>query len=280
MYTLTEFDGLALPLGTPRYTAGTAGTQERTVRTVGGGLFDGWGAAQARMELPYRLAYDCRAYASTAAALRATLDALRAKRGVRGRLVRQGDNDDGEQWATARLMEVEYQADVMNLQLIQPLRMAWSVQSPWYGGSHGTGWTLASGLYLDAGLYLDMASRHVLTATSNVVTVTNYGNAAVENAVLSVTAGMYNLTALTIRCGSCELVYSGTVVARKTLVIDCGAKTVVNDGTADYARLTLGANHASAAWMRLAPGANSVTVTRTGGGAETAITFEFSDAWE
>lgn len=82
--------------------------------------------------------------------------------------------------------------------------------------------------------------------------------------------------------GSCQLVYSGTVAATKSLVIDCSPTrlSVLNDGVADWTHLDLGPSHASGAWLRLASGANSMVVARTGGGTDTYLTVAFSDAWE
>lgn len=283
MYILTQFDGLTLPVGSPRHTAGTAMTSERTVQVMGGGMYDAWGAAQARPRLPQEITYDCKAYASTAAALRSTLDALRAKRGRRGRLYRRGLDDDELQWATARLMEVDYNTQAQHSHgLFQPLALRWSVQSLWHGALHGAPWTLDDGELLDGGLDLDLSERYALTTTPITLTITNNGNTAVEDVRVVVENGTYALTEITVRCGDCELVFGGTVGANKTLEIDCSpaALSVLNDGAAAWNDLTLGANHASEAWLRLEPGANSVVVSRTGGWTNSYITFEFSDCWE
>lgn len=279
MYVLTTFDGVTLPTGQPRWQAGTAPTLLQIAPTVGGAFFDAQGADQAGALLPFDMSYDCKIVASTAASLRATLDGLRAKRGVRGKVWRRGYDDGALQWATARLLAVDY-VDEIGLRHMQSLTLRWKVLSQWCGGEHGAGWTLASGKLLDAGLYLNMASRFVLPSGLVAETVTSYGNAAVEDVTLTYTAGASSCTSLTIRCGDCELIYTGTVAAGKSLVIDCGARSVTNDGSADYAHLTLGANHASAAWMRFAPGANAISIRRVGGGTGSVLLVAFYDGWE
>lgn len=281
MYILTTFDGVTLPTASPRLAGGTAESVQRMVRLAGGGVYDAHGTAQALAALPQELTYSCKALGSTATELRATLDALRGKRGVRGRLYRRGLNDGGLQWALARLLQVDATTEAQHSHgLFQPISLRWSLLTLWQGGVHGAGWTLNSGQVLDGGLYLDMKSQYILASTSTTAAPVNYGNAATEDVTLTYTAGGSNCTGLTIRCGDCELVFGGTVLAGKSLVIDCGARSVRNDGADAYAALTLGANHASAAWMRLAPGANAMTVTRVGGGTGSVLTVGFWDGWE
>jgi len=63
------------------------------------------------------------------------------------------------------------------------------------------------------------------------------------------------------------------------LVIDCGARTVTNNGVEAYDELTLGAGHVVAEWLRLPPGNTTVAVTRTGGDNTSAIEIAFDDGW-
>jgi len=281
MYLLTQFDGVTLPIGQPAYTAGTAPSMARMVRTAGGGVFDAAGTEQAKPALPYELVYDCKALADTDAGLRSTLDALRAKRGVRGKLWRQGQDDGALQWATARLMAVQYQMAI-GFKLVQPLSMRWSVQSLWHGERHGAPWTFDSGLYFDDGLSFDMAEEYELTTTPITLTVNNGGNTFTDDVILTLTVGTGDITGLRVQVGSCDLLFSGTVAATKQLVIDCSPSrlSVLNDGAAAWADLTLGGGHASEAWLQLQPGANSVVVTRTGGGPYATLAFDFSERWE
>ena len=127
-----------------------------------------------------------------------------------------------------------------------------------------------------------MAERVALTTTPQTLTVTNGGNTYTDEVLLTLEAGAPPVTGLTITCGACQLVWSGTVAAGKSLVIDCEPlrRSVLNDGTPAYADFDPGARQAADGWMRLVSGANSMVVSRTGGGTDTYLTIAFSDAWE
>jgi hypothetical protein len=256
------------------------------IKTLGGGVYDAAGAGQLRPQLPFDLIYDCKAVGATPAALRSALDGLRALRGVRGRLYRRGLDDsipNFPQWAMARLEEVVYTTEARHSHgLFQPLSLKFSVTTLWHGVLHGAPWYLDSGEYLDTGLYLDMYDRYPLTTTSETLSITNGGNIYTDDVVLTLEAGSSVVTSLSVSVGSCEIVYTGTVDAGTSLVIDCSPTlpTVTNDGVAAWSGFSLGASHASEAWLRLEPGANSVLVERTGGGADTYLTIEFSDRWQ
>lgn len=283
MYILTKFGSTVLPIGAPRHTAGTMASQQRMIATLGGGVYDASGTAKASPMLPFELTYDCKAVGATAAALRSTLDALRTLRGVEARLYRKALDDDTRQWATARMMSVDYTTEARHSHgLFQPLTMTFLVKTLWRGILHGAPWYLDDGNYLDSGLYLDMADRYALSTTPQTLTITNGGPVYTDDVVLTLEAGATPVTGLTVTVGPCQLVWSGTVAATKSLVIDCSPlrMSVLNDGVAAWSSLDLGAGHASPAWLRLEAGANSMVVTRTGGGTDTYLTVDFSDAWE
>lgn len=284
MYILDRFGSTALPVGAPRHTGGTFGSQARFIRLPGGGVYDAGGSGVLAPRLPADLRYDCTVVGSTAARLRATLDELRALRGCSDRLYRRRiDNSLVEQWATARLMQIDFDTQARHSHgLFQPITMLFALTSVWRGIGHGPSWTLDSGEYLDSGLYFDMADRYALTTSPKTLTISNGGNAPVDEILITVEAGATPVTGLTIATGSCELVYSGTIASNKSLVIDTAplTRSVLNDGVGDWKSLATGYGHASDVWLKLAVGANTVTVTRTGGGTDTYVTFEFWDAWE
>jgi hypothetical protein len=284
MYILETFAGIDLPTASPKHTAGTAASNEQTVALLGGGTYDAAGTSRLEPQLPYELTYDCKATGATAAALRATLDGLRALRGVKGKLYRRGLDDSVPQfpqWATARLLGLSYNTEARHSHgLFQPLTLTWNVQTLWYGILHGAPWTLDDGYYLDTGLYLDMHDRYALTSASTALTVSNGGNIYTDEVTLTLEAGASAVTGLTVAVGSCVLEFSGTVAAGTSLVIDSAKRSIKNAGVDAYANLQLGSGHASVAWFRLEPGNNTVTVVRTGGGADSYLTLEFSDRWE
>jgi hypothetical protein len=257
-------------------------SQQRLIKTLGGGVYDAGGTGKLAPELPFQLVYDCKAYDTTAAALRSTLDDLREMRGVEDRLWRKAIDGD-RQWATARLMQVDYTTEARHSHgMFQPLSLTFQIKTLWRGILHGAPWYLNSGKYLNSGLYLNMHDRYALTTTPKSLTITNDGNTFTDDVTLTLEAGATPVTGLTVTVGSCQLVYSGTVAATKSLVIDCSPTrlSVLNDSVADWTHLDLGPSHASEAWFRLLKGENTVVVTRTGGGSDSYLTIDFSDQWE
>jgi hypothetical protein len=120
------------------------------------------------------------------------------------------------------------------------------------------------------------------------VTFANNGNAYIDNAIITITAGTATVTAVNIqhRTGGGiiynELVWSGSLASSQILVIDCGAFTVLKNGVDDYQNFSLGANHREVPWFRLWNGTNNVRVTLTGGvGTEPAtIGLDYYDGWK
>lgn len=283
MYKLTDFGSVTLPVASPKHTAGTMPTRLRIIKVLGGGVYDADGSSQAAPELPFELVYECKIKGTTAAGLRTRMDELRALRGTEARLWREAFSNGDRQWALARCMAVDYDTQAQHSHgLFQPLTITFLVKTLWRGILHGAEWYLNTGRYLNTGLYLNMADRVALTTTTETITVTNGGNTYTDEVLLTLEAGATPVTGLTITCGSCQLVWSGTVAANKSLVIDCEPlrRSVLNDGVAAYSLFDTGPSHASEVWMRLVKGANSMVVTRVGGGTDTYLTVAFSDAWE
>lgn len=282
MYELTQFDSIKLPGASPKHTAGTVQSQSRLVKILGGGVYDPDGS-KAAPDLPFQLVYECKIRGNSAGGLRLRMDELRAFRGVEARLWREAFSNGDKQWALARCMSVDYDTQAQHSHaLFQPLTMVFLVKTLWRGVLHGAPWYLNTGRYLNTGLYLNMHDRYALTATTQTLTITNGGNTYADEVLLTLEAGATPVTGLTITCGSCQLVWSGTVAAGKSLVIDCAPlrRSVRNDGAPAYVDFDTGPSHASEVWMRLASGENSMVVERTGGGTDTYLTVDFSDAWE
>jgi len=216
--------------------------------------------------------------------LQAAFNRLKALRGKRDQLYRR-QRDGTFEWAWARLVQVsstQLPKHVLHL----PVDLTFQVLPPlqWFGEHHGTGWFFnqPDPIYFDSGRFFNEGDDTViLDVTPKTVVVTNGGNAVVRNAVITVTAGGTPITALNIsKSGETDLSYSGTIPSGQSVVLDCGALSVKNNGFADYAHLAVGANHKIDGWLRLDPGINSIVVTRTGGGGLSSITVQFYEAWE
>jgi len=275
MYRLWSFGGVTLPVARPQFEAGTAPSQQRMIATIGGGVYDAAGTARARIKTPYDLSYECVARGTTAAALKTTLDALRALRGRESLLYRKALSGGALQWATARLMEIDYKTEPQHgFGLFQPLSMRWLVKTLWHGTAHSE----------DEG-----EDSVVIENDEETVIVTNGGNATANNVVLTVNPNDGTVTNFRIRTGAhigadptgaCDLMYTGAITDK--LTIDCSPErmTVLHGNDAAWQFLTLGPTHASDAWLQLQPGANSLLVNMIGGGSERSLNVAFSDTWE
>lgn len=218
----------------------------------------------------------------TATTVQTTLDQIRARVGLRRRLWALMP-DGTYRFVWARLKRAQIDTYIENY-YFQPVTLTFEIPQPgWNGIGHGAAWLLDSGELLDAGLYLDYSGTVTLnnsgTPRVNTFTITNGGNRTVTSAILTFRAAGNPVTDIIIKCGSCHLLFNGTIAAGKILQIDTALRSVVNDDVDDYASLSLGGDHTVSDWLQLASGANSMTVTHTCAGAATTLDVTFYDGW-
>lgn len=277
-YNLERFGTLTLPFLNPQFQVDTVPARNTIVRTTHGG-YDVAGSGQAEQDLPQPISYKGFIVDRDLTAWRAAVDAMRAMSRKRDKLWRRTCDTNEVQWCWARFLvaqtdrdfqrPLEYQASIRFLQ-----------QTPWVGHEH-TSWVLDEGDFLDTGLYLDDARLiYTLDVSPKVITITNGGNRATSNVRLAITAGTTAITSITFACGGAEFTFSGTVAAGHILIIDSGLQSVTNDGIAAYANFTLTSNHIIDEWLVFEPGANTLTVTKTGGSTNSVLTVAFADGWE
>jgi len=231
-------------------------------------------------DLPAHIVKRATVYETTPAALQTELDALRALRGRRLKLWARMF-DDSVRWLWARLRGVEHNRTNRNFRW-QDIALAWDVANQHWRGHDHTQWTLDSGEVFDDGLYLDDDGyEFTLTAggSTNCV-VTNGGNRRVTDAVLTITAGSAAITIVTVTTtNDVTWTYTGNVAIGAALVIDCGAQSVTDGGTADYAGFQLNTLHSQEEWLPLEPGATTLVVTLAGGGTGSTLVVELIDGW-
>lgn len=256
-YKYTKFNGSVLPTYNRDSQLNTAPAQNSFLPTVQGG-FDIYGPDIAPMATPHPLTLRAVISEDTDTGQRYALDGLRALVRVRGKLTREADNDGSEQWAWARLMSVNYTRNHRE-RGYQVLEFTWQVESGWY---------------------LDQDDQvETMDGSPYTLSVANGGNRMVNDAVITVTADDANLTALTITTtNGTHLVWTGTLTAGDDLVIDCGAKSILNDGANAYGGLSYGANHRIDDWLRI-EGSMDITLTYTGGGTDPVVTIAFNEGW-
>jgi hypothetical protein len=282
-YRIYKFGSTELPSTRLTGTFGTGPSLETAIASVGG-MHDTQGDGYASLRLPHEIVYSCW-IVDTAANTHAKLAAWQAQRGVLAKLYRLNEYDSTEHWCYARLMQVrapwQYQRKTM-----QPLELLFYVMTPWYEDSCAGSWVLDDGEVLDDGLFLDAACavQKTLTTSTTDTTLTGGGNAPTNHVVVSITARTSTITAASVYIVAgdvtCYISWAGTLLADKTLVIDGRNQKVTNDGAPDTGTMTVNtAIHTSNYWLEIAPGSNSLTVTRSGGGATSTADFLYDYCW-
>lgn len=255
-YKLLSFDGVTLPTRNAEMPLGTGDTAPGIVPAAGGS-YDRYGTRQV-LPQTRRIVYTAGYSASTDAALQALLDALRAKVGVRGSLIRVRVADSVQQNITARLLSVDG---------------GWRNEDGRYFAvtctfeTSESSWRSASAT----------VSSRALTSGSQNLSVVVAGNAPVTDAVVQVgaTSGTITLGTITASGIGAQMIYAGTITAG-TVAIDAGLWTV-KQGTVDkYANFSLGASHSAYGLLPMTPG--TVTVAFAVNGSGTAIVTHY-DRW-
>ena len=288
-YRLYSFDGTVLPTRRAQADIGPGPAQDRTFELPSGGLYDHFGLDDAPKARGV-MRHVGRIWNSTLATLEAEYNELAALIGVYSKLVRQRDSDDRFQVVNARCMDVRHVRTVENQVagggLWLELEFAFMPVAPWWDGFlRGAGWALDTGEVLDDGLALDETGDYTMAASPYTGTWHNAGSKPNTKAVVTVTAGSANITALTVQRivrGTAveDWDFSGTIVAGNSLVVDCGAWSAENNNVDAWADFAFdAANHTTDNILTLLPGDNSIRVTFTGGAADSTVNVTFHDQW-
>ena len=278
-YTLVSFGGVALPTKRTITDVGAGDAKDAFQELPGGGVYDGFGSDEAPEEETV-ISHTGTLVGSTDINLSAQSRTLKAVHRTEGVLVRALP-DGTQEWCIARMTGFRSTRSVKNTRHLE-IALKFKKKSANWNGENYFSWKLDSGYKLDTGLKLNSAAyQFTLNVSPKTVVVNNGGNAAVRNCIITVTAGTAAITALTIAIsGVVDIDYTGTIAAGESLVVDCGAFSVENNGTPDSAHWILASGHASEDWLPLEKGDNSVVVTKTGGDVDSVIKFEFYDGWK
>ncbi len=246
-YRLVTFDGLTLPT---LYRDGdglksTAQIESDYVTLAGGRTWDARRTDRARPNL-MRYQMDCVIVGTSLADLLSQETALKAKNGVYGTLTRQ-DYVPNSQTVLARMSVPETTEKAAIGPLWQPISLIFDMADwPWKGASQ----------------------------TSSTTSLGNAGNAPYTAVTWTITAGAgAPCTAVDFIAGpdSAGRIWhwhwTGTIAATKSLVIDCGAMTVKNDGADAYSTFALQASHNQNYWTEVPPSGLTYSLTLTGAGA-------------
>lgn len=294
MWELTRFGNdasIIVPKGKVKGSFGTFDTVDTIMQVAGGTPYDTYGRDIAPSQ-PGTIQQVAHLHDNTPAALENTYRALSGKRGHVERLFRTWHTTQLSEWVYARLKSVSAPHDTAfsGRNLLKSLTCTWSVLSPqWNGTRHGAGWDFNSGEYFNSGLNFneDIFSVFQLENPTTWITITNSGNVAAQEIRLVITPNGSDITALTITkfvpgLGNTVMFYMTIpIYSGNALHINLANKSLTYDGLthADYNLFHLGAANPYEQWLLIEPGENIFSVQRTGGLAESTISFNFYDGW-
>ncbi|MCC6156137.1 MAG: phage tail family protein [Candidatus Hydrogenedentes bacterium] len=276
MYVIDRFGAISLSQFNNEYTLSPVPAVPSIVSTSAG-LFDNDGAGRSRQQFPHAIQYDCVVAEDTYNNNRGTLDALRAAVGTRSRLYRYGLDDATIQSCVARLVSMPHSWPYEQRGYFK-IALNFQQLGPWQGSDHAT-WRFDNGYLFNAGLLFDPNTYKATLSSTPSQTVANGGNLPVDDVILSLTTTVNALTAASFSVAGYSLIYTGTIAAGATLLIDCGAKAVTVNGVDSYRNLRLGPSHTAEQWFVLQPGNNTIVAGATG--TLTGATWQvvFRDGW-
>ena len=276
---LTQFGTYTLPLFNKRDQVGTGDTGGSLLNLVSGASYDGLGTGDAT-EAATTLTTSYEIIDSTASAVQTARDAIRALAGQRLRLWAQmPDASLRFVWARLARIRMERRREYI---FYQPVELTFEVAAPgWNGTQHGAAWLLDDGETLDTGLYLDLDDVWIPSADGDDETFNNGGNRTVRDAFVTITASATAaISNITISCGDCDWTWTGTVAVSTSLTIDCGTRSIKNNGVDAYSGFALNAGHTVADWLQLEPGDNTITINYSDNADNSAgVTVSYYDGW-
>jgi hypothetical protein len=276
---LYQFGGVSIPGARGRF-QWPAQARPSVVPTINGN-FDAAGLSAADMQFPVALTYTGAVVNADTSVVADQLDVLRALTGTAARLSVWSMAENAARWAWARLVNVSPEMGATNRSVITFV-LQFQVFSIWHGFAHGGGITnsYAHSTLFANGLWSDFDHATNIASSGDVVPLWNGGNTAVHDPGIIVQAGSAAITYLKLSLPSvAEWEYTGTIALGTYLVIDCGARTIRNDGADAFAAWQRTANHLTADWLTLAPGNSPLTVTFTGGDTDSSLLATYADGW-
>lgn len=190
--------------------------------------------------------------------LRIAVDHLKAHVGEKGILLRRREDDGAYQWKNARLLSVNHKRVNEDTDILIRVSCVFETIDPTWKSETAT----------------NTVQALAATATTN-MTLTVSGEEEVTDSIITIAASS-NVTQIEVKISTNQWLYfNGTILATKSLVIDCGAYTVKNDGVGAYANFFLLGT--IQAWLCLSPGSNTISFVTVGGPATATITHY--DQW-
>lgn len=263
MYTYSTFVSTTLPTARPRPNVGTGAVRSDAILLPSGTIFDPTSSAQKRRGI-YTLQYPCMVSETTAAAAHTAYQALRALIGVYGKLYRKL-HDATTQWLYCRLLDVGgAERNALANRFTQPLTLLFETrQEVWHGALN--------------------QDSYAFDASPLSKEINNGGDAVQRDMTITITAQDSAITVLGIANAETGHVsdfhFTGSIAATKSLVIDTGAWSVLNDGSDAWDDFAFESGHAIDEFLRFMAGNNTITFHRTGGDNTSGIQIDHYDAY-
>lgn len=270
IYYLYAFDGLELPLNVGGGSLSLDSSPGVDYIALPG--FRTYDALRTTQAYPARLAYDldCLLVGTSPADLKTKYDALRAKDGVLGTLIRR-DMAGVDHQITARMTIPNASYTPQTGVRAQRLNLRFDSTQPYWLGTARTGSAL---------VYETQTNLYII----------NNGNASCLSPVFTVIAGAESpISAIHIWCGPDSLgrkwsmLWTGNLGAGWGLFIDCGAMTVKkSDGSNAYSGFSLTSDHNQSNWFEVLAGGVTAACVATriidhfGG----TWSYTLNDAWK
>ena len=259
-YRITAFGGVTItPTGMD---IGRSEIRDPYAPTISG-VFDTLGTNRARQDLPRLLPVRAQVEATSAAALKTAWDSVLALHGTSGTLTRTSDSAVAHT-ISARCRRIQADRTPHDRFRIPYIIEFDLLADVWDGAAH--------------------TETITLDASPKSQDCDNDGNGIVRAVTITVTASGSPITAVIIenleKGHVSKIKYAGSIAVGQSLVIDCGATTIRNNGVNAYTMaFTLESGHSIREWLRLMPGANTIRVTRTGGDNASTCVLTYNDGW-
>jgi hypothetical protein len=251
--------GVALPIRALEQPVGIGAAATSMIALPGGNSWDSMGATQTRLAsqiITIRGGW----LSATAADMTTKIDALRALVGTRNYLWTTPDSGSTKRSRLARCLDVRASVRPGFTRWMQVEMDFELAAGPWAGAAHS-------------------AESTTLDASPHDVATTNAGNARVRDAIITVRAVGTDLTVIGVSlAGKVDWHWTGTLTVGNDLVINCGTKRILNNGSDAYATFALQAGHADNDWLPLDAGVNTYSVHLTGGASST-FKLDYNDGW-
>lgn len=265
-YWITRFGATTtLPTKGPDQMIGPGPIRSSLVRLPGGGVYDTRGSGGAT-QAGQIISVSGIVSAATAGALKTAYDLLRKIKGDRDKLYRSPDGGSANsEWMYARCVGVPTRRIADN-KLWVPVTLSFELQEQYWHGTNNT-------------------DTITLAANPQSGEINNAGTAVATQIVLTVTAVTAAISTIIIENEETghisKITYTNEIAIGEALVLDCGAKSVLNDGDEDWDGFDIvTAVHETTEWLRLKEGNNTIKISRTDGHADNTVLFTFDDAWE